>query len=112
MKKISKIIMAVIVAGLVPGMLFAAELLPAAVSGKVVLIKTGTNQVLVAYKRQGAFLETISTFKIDEKTELKNFGALSELKLNDTVSVIYLESETGNLMAQKIEKFKQEGGTV
>ncbi len=104
--------MAVLVAGMVPCVLLAAEAPPAVITGKVVLIKTGTNQVLVAFKRPGAFVETISTFKIDEKTQLKNFGALPELKLNDTVTVNYLESETGNFMAQQIEKAKQEGGTV
>lgn len=92
--------------------LFAADVQPAVISGKVVLIKTGTNQVLVAYKRPAAFVETISTFKLDEKTQLKNFGTLSELKLNDSVNVSYLESETGNFMAQQIEKVKPEGGSL
>ncbi len=92
-----------------PAMLFAAEQQPAIIAGNVILIKTGTNQILVAYKRPGAFVDTISTFKVDEETKLANFDAITELKLNDPVTVSYIETDAGNFTARQIERNKQEG---
>ena len=83
---------------------FGAESQPMNVSGKVVLVKLASSQVLVAYKKSDALVETISTFKIDDKTQLKNIGNLVELKINDPISIDYVESEPGNLIAKSLEK--------
>lgn len=92
-----------------PAMLLAAEQSPAVIAGNVILIKTGTSQILVAYKRPGAFVDTISAFKVDEKTRLENFNVITELKLNDPVTVSYVETDAGNFTALQIERNQQEG---
>jgi|SRR3989338_2927711 len=92
-----------------PALLFAAEQQPAVIAGNVILIKTGTKQILVAHKRPGAFVDTISAFKVDEKTQLANFDVITELKLNDPVTVSYVETDAGNFTALQIERNQQEG---
>lgn len=89
---------------LLPTFSYAKEGAVSSVSGKVVLVKVMTNQVLLAYRRPGDFVETISTFKIDEKTQFKNVGGLAALKINDPVTVLYAEPEAGVLQAQVVEK--------
>lgn len=83
---------------------WAAEKKLGSISGQVVLVKTTSGQVLVAHKKPAALIETISTFKVDGKTQLKNVNNIASLKINDTVSVTYVESETGDLLAQAVER--------
>lgn len=104
MKMLSVLLLPVFLAAVGAAPVFAAEGQPVTVSGKVVLVKAASSQVLLAYKKPGAFIETISTFKVDEKTQFKNLGNIAELKINDTVTVNYKASEPGNLIAQSVEK--------
>lgn len=89
---------------MLPGVLLAQDKPASVVSGTVVLIKVATNQILVAYKRPGDFVETISTVKVDEKTQFKNVEGLAALKINDPITVSFQELEPGTLLAQAVVK--------
>jgi len=86
------------------GSVLALENQPVSVSGKVVLVKPASSQLLVAYRKEGALVESISTFNVDEKTQLKNLANIAELKINDSITISYVESGPGSLIAQSIEK--------
>ncbi len=96
--------MLVCLMNLVSQVALAVESQPLSISGRVVLVKLTTNQVLVAHKKPGALIETISVFNVDNKTQFKNINGTASLKINDPISVAYTESEAGNLAARVLEK--------
>ena len=77
---------------------------PQTLSGNVVLVKMVARQILVAYKKQGSVAETISTFQVDDKTELSHVADIAELRINDPITVKYVEESPGVFKALAVEK--------
>lgn len=64
-------------------------------------------QILVAYKKPGSVADTISTFQVDDKTQLADIADLAQLRINDTVTVTYVEEGPGVFKALAVEKPSQ-----
>lgn len=77
------------------------------VSGKVVLVKPKAGHFFVAYRKPGAPLDTLSTFKVDGQTLFVNLDGIEALKLNDAVSVEYAEEKGGGWVARRVEKLEK-----
>jgi hypothetical protein len=86
---------------------FALTPQTASVNGKVVLVKPKAGHFFVAYRKPGAPLDTLSTFKVDGQTLFVNLEGIESLKLNDAVSVEYAEAEGGSWVARRVEKLEK-----
>ncbi|MBI4550113.1 MAG: hypothetical protein HY714_04230 [Candidatus Omnitrophica bacterium] len=74
------------------------------VSGKVVLVKPKAGHFFLAYRRPGASLDTLATFKVDGETLFVGLPGIESMKLNDAVRVEYVEEEGGSWAARRVEK--------
>ena len=76
--------------------------------GEVVLVSPEKNELTVRYLDYESDLEKDIILAVDDKTTFENIKSISEIKLQDTVSVDYVMGTEGKTLARNISVEKPE----